>query len=85
MFISRPNRGLQPISPYTKSGGYRSGRHKAFSRNADARAFVAALLLWGVLLYVSRPALSHSDQLRDCVEGSGFTAPCVVLAHQQPK
>ena len=57
---------------------YEDGEHQP----AD-NAFVAALVLWAILFYASRPTISHSDQGEGCAMNHGASAHCAEPAPQR--
>ncbi|MGO8738181.1 hypothetical protein [Rhodoblastus sp.] len=49
----------------------------------NALAFIAALILWGALFYLSRPPLLWSDQPQSC-QSAGLAAPCAERTASRP-
>ncbi len=49
----------------------------------NALAFIAALILWSGLLYLSRPPLFWSSPPQSC-QSAGLGAPCAELAASRP-
>ncbi len=69
----------RPVAASARQAGVRMARGPA----PNALAFIAALILWGALLYLSRPPQLWPNQPQSC-QSAGLAAPCAELAASRP-
>ncbi len=79
MSISCHGRRRPCAASASRAGVGRMGRGPA----PNALVFVAALILWGALFYVSRPPLIWSNRPQIC-QSAGLAAPCVERSASSP-
>lgn len=80
MLVSHPCLGGSADSAATRRRTCRSARGHPISRARTVSTFVVGLMIWAILLYLSRPPIRHFDHWNQCIERGGAVTNCVESA-----